>query len=156
MLRRNTTRAEKAQTSKTAHFVMRVDPEVDEAVDQALAMIESGNRLGGEHIIADLLNKHPDLHTVQYAMGVVWAMKGQYDESIEYFNKAIEIFPYFVEAWFNKGVSYQKQLKAEEAIRAFRKVIELGEPTDEFVRHANKLVKDIEKKASRNQWHQLG
>jgi tetratricopeptide (TPR) repeat protein len=138
--------AEKVQTSKTPHFMMLVDPEVDEAVDQALAMIESGNRLGGEPIIADLLKKHPDLHTVQYAMGVVCAMKGQYDESIEYFNKAIEIFPNFVEAWFNKGVSYQRQLKAEDAIRAFQKVIELGEPADEFVRHANNLVKDIEKK----------
>lgn len=135
----------RAQTSKTPHFVMRVDPEVDEAVDQALAKIESGNRRGGESIIAELLKKHPDLHTVQYAMGVVWAMKGQYDESIKYFDKATEIFPHFVEAWFNKGVSYQKQLKVEDAIQAFRKVIELGEPADECVQHATNLVNDIEK-----------
>ncbi len=130
----------KTQTAKPKTFVMRVDPEVDEAVDQALAMIESGNRLGGESIIADLLKKHPDLHTVQYAMGVALAMKGQYDESIKHFNNATEIFPYFVEAWFNKGISYQKQLKVGDAIRAFRKVIELGEPADEFVQYATNTV----------------
>lgn len=135
----------KTQTAKPNTFVMRVDPEADEAVDQALAMIESGDRLGGESIVADLLKKHPDLHTVQYAMGVALAMKGQYDESIKHFNKATEIFPYFAEAWFNKGMSYQKQLKVEEAIRAFRKVIELGEPADEFVQYATNTVNDIEK-----------
>ena len=124
---------------------MRVDPEVDAAVDQALAMIESGDTHGGEAIVADLLKKNPDLHTVQYAMGVVWASKGQYDESIKHFDKAIKIFPYFVEAWFNKGVSYQRQLKPEGAIRAFRKVNELGEPADEFVQYASKFVNDIEK-----------
>lgn len=124
---------------------MRIDPEVDAAVDQALAMIDQGNMQAGEHSIADLLKKHPDLHTVQYAMGVVCAMKEQYDESIRYFDKAIEIFPYFVEAWFNKGVSYQKQVKVDAAIRAFRKVIELGDPADEFVQHAESLVNDIEK-----------
>lgn len=142
--------ATKAQTSKAPHFAMRVDPEVDEAVDQALKMLESGNRIGGESIVADLLKKHPDLHTVQYAMGVVWAMKEQYDESIEHFNKAIEIFPYCVEAWFNKGISYQKQLKIEDAIRAFRKVIELGEPADDFVQRATNLVNDIEKQLREN------
>lgn len=137
---------EKAQTSKAPHHVMRVDPEVDKAVDQALAMIDRGDRQAGERVIADLFDKHPDLYTVQYAMGVVCAMKGQYDESIRYFNKAIEMFPYFVEAWFNKGVSYQKQLKVEEAIRAFRKVIELGDPADEFVQQAKSLVNVIEEK----------
>ncbi len=142
--------ATKTQTSKTQHFTMRLDPEVDEAVDQALAMIESGNRQAGESIVADLLKKHPDLHTVQYAMGVVWGMQEQYDKAIEHFNKAIDIFPYFVEAWFNKGIAYQKQLKIGNAIRAFRKVIELGDPADEFVQHATNLVNDIGKRLRKN------
>jgi tetratricopeptide (TPR) repeat protein len=136
----------KTQTEKPKNFVMRMDPEVDETVDQALEMVDTGNRIGGESIISDLLKKHPDLHTVQYAMGTVLAMKGQYEESIYHFNKATDIFPYFVEAWFNKGMSYQKQMKVEDAIRAFQKVIELGDPADEFVKYATNMVNDIEKK----------
>jgi tetratricopeptide (TPR) repeat protein len=136
----------KTLASQAKGFMMRVDPEVDEKVDQALAMIESGNGLDGESIIADLLAKHPDLHTVQYAMGVVLAKKGKYQESILHFDKAIEIFPYFVEAWFNKGISYQKLVKPDETIRAFRKVIELGNATDDFVRYARSMVNDVEQR----------
>lgn len=44
---------------------MRVDPEVDEMVDQALAMVEGGDIVTGERILTDLFNKHPDIHTVQ-------------------------------------------------------------------------------------------
>jgi len=142
--------ARKAQTSKNSSFIMRVDPEVDEAVDQALRMIESGNRIGGESIIIDLYQKYPDLHIVQYAMGVAQAMKEEYDQSIEHFNKATDLFPYFVEAWFNKGVSYQRLMKAEDAIRAFQKVIEFGDPSDESVRYANTFVIDIERHLREN------
>jgi tetratricopeptide (TPR) repeat protein len=135
---------EKAQKSENRPFVARIDPQVDETIDRALAMLESGKRSAGERIIADMLKKHPDLHVVQYAMGVVCAMKEQYDESIKYFDKATEIFPYFVEAWFNKGVSYQKTLEFENAILAFQKVVELGDPADDFVQHSKDLLSDIE------------
>jgi len=123
---------------------MRVYPEVDEAVDQALTMVERGEVSAGKAIITDLFNKHPDIHTVQFAMGVVCATKGQYDESIVYFDKAIEIFPYFVEAWFNKGTSYQKKLDPAKAIRAFQKVVELGDVAHSFVRQAKDFVNDME------------
>ena len=48
---------EKAKKPKTRHFMMRVDPAVDEAVDQALAMVERGKMAVGESIITDLLKK---------------------------------------------------------------------------------------------------
>ncbi len=134
----------KAERLKTDQLIMRVYPEVDEAVDQALAMVERGEMLAGQAIITNLLKKHPDIHTVQFAMGVVHAMQGQYDESIVYFDNAIKIFPYFVEAWFNKGTSYQKKLDPGKAIRAFQKVVELGDSADSFVRQAKDFVNDME------------
>lgn len=136
---------EKTQQSKSKNFVMRIDPEVDKAVDQALAMVESGNLGAGERILADLFTKHPDIHTVQYAMGTVCGLKGQYDEAIAYFDKAIEIFPYFVEAWFNKGTTHQKKLEVGEMIRAYQKVVELGDPADDFVRKAEDSIQWLEK-----------
>lgn len=137
--------ATRAQKSSATHFIARVDPEVDKAVDQALGMLERGNRSGGEAIVSDLFEKHPDLHIVQYAMGVVWALKGEYDKSLEHFDKAIEIDPYFVEAWFNKGISHQKKLKVADSIRAMRKVIELGDPADGHVQYAANFLRDTEK-----------
>ena len=103
---------------------MRIDPEVDEELDRALAMGERGNISSGERIISELYAKHRDNYMVQYAMGVVCGLKGKYDKAITYFDKAIEIFPYFfVEAWFNKGTSHQKKREVAEMIRAFQKKI---------------------------------
>lgn len=123
---------------------MRIDPQVDEAVDQALAMVDQGKIRTAERIISELVKQHPDIHTVQYAMGVVCGMRGCHDEAIAYFDKAIEIYPYFVEAWFNKGASHQKKLEVGEMIKAYQKVVELGDPADDFVRHAKDMIREIE------------
>jgi tetratricopeptide (TPR) repeat protein len=136
----------KIKAQKSKHFIMRIDPEVDEAVDRALVMVERGNISSGERIISELLVKYPDIHTVQYAMGVVCAFKGKYDKAIAYFDKAIDIFPYFVEAWFNKGTSHQKKLEVSEMIRAFQKVVELGDPGEDFVKQAKNMINKFEKR----------
>ncbi len=138
-------KTKKPKFKKSKHSAMRLDPQVDQSVDQALTMVESGDLQAGEAIVSDLFKKHPDIATVQYARGVICAIKGQYDESIAYFDKAIDIFPYFVEAWFNQAISYQKKVEPVEAIRAFQKVVELGNPDNDFVRQAKELIASIEK-----------
>ena len=130
----------KAENEIPKKFIARIDPEVDEIVDQAMAMVEKGKVGAAEKIIAGLLIKHPDLHTVQYAMGVICGMKENYDAAIKYFDRAIKIFPYFVEAWFNKATSHQKKFEVREMVYAFQKVIDLGDPKDDFVRHAKNFL----------------
>jgi tetratricopeptide (TPR) repeat protein len=139
-----TTLKKKRKKTKPKKFIMRIDPQVDEAVDQALAMAEIGKIKAAEKSISELMKEHPDIYLVQYGMGVVCGMKGQYDEAIPYFDKAIEIFPYFVEAWFNKGASHQKLLEIEEMVMAFKKVVELGDPAENFVRQAKNIITDLE------------
>jgi tetratricopeptide (TPR) repeat protein len=134
----------KRRKSKSKPFVVRMDPAVNEAVDEALAMFDQGRMRAAEKIILELLRKHPDIHTVQYAMGVVCAAKGLYEKSIAFFDRAIAIYPYLVEAWFNKGAAHQKRLEVGEAIRAYQKVVELGNPEEDFVRHARDVLRDYE------------
>jgi len=124
---------------------MRIDPAVDEAVNQALALVESGQMRAGERLLSDLLITHPDIHTVQFAMGTVCALQGHYDESLTYFDRAIAIFPAFVEAWFNKGQSHQRKLEVGEMFRSYQKVLELGDPAEDFVRTARETVTSLEK-----------
>lgn len=136
---------EKLMKPKSETFVMRIDPEVDEAVDQALAMVERGQIREGERVISKLLKTHPDIHTVQFAMGVICAMEGRFNEAITYFDKAILIYPYFVEAWFNKGTAHQENLDIKETIRAFQKVIKIGDPADDLVHKARNFIEGMEK-----------
>jgi tetratricopeptide (TPR) repeat protein len=126
--------------------VILVNPEVDEALDQALAMVERGNVQTGEKIIRALHKRYPRIHTAQFAMGVVCGIKGQHDQAIAYFEKAIEIFPYFVEAWFNKGASHQKRHEPGEMIRAYQRVVEIGDPAQDFVQHARDVLQGVEQK----------
>jgi tetratricopeptide (TPR) repeat protein len=90
-------------------------------VDQAMIMVEGGNLAMGEAMITDLLKKHPDIHTVQYGMGVICALHGRLDEAIARFDKAIEIFPYFGEAWYNKATACQKVMDIKNTLKVFRK-----------------------------------
>ena len=94
--------------------------------------------------------KHPGIHTVQFAMGVVCGAKGRHDEAIGHFEKAIEVFPYFVEAWFNKGASHQKRLEIGEMIRAYQRVVEIGDPAEDFVRHARKVIRGLEQQVRKD------
>ena len=70
-------------------------------------------------------------------------MKGNYSGSIAYFDKCLDIFPYFTEAWFNKGISYKNLLDVGNAIKSLKKVIELDESEDDFVKTAREFVKDM-------------
>lgn len=140
---------EKTNTQKSEEFFVAFYPEIDETVDKALAMVEKGKIESGKKIITDLFIKHPNYHTVQYAMGVLCVMQDRYDDAIRYFDKAVKIYPYFVEAWFNKGAAHHRKLEIGEMIKAFQKVVELGEPSDDFVRHAKNFIKGLEKQVSK-------
>ena len=134
---------EKMKKSHYREFTAKIDPEVDKAVDKALTFVENGNIAKGEELLAGLIEKYPDLYIVQYGMGTVLAMKGNYSDSITHFDKCLEIFPYFVEAWFNKGTSYKNLLDVGNAIKSFQKVIEFGDREDHFVNTAHEFLRDI-------------
>ena len=73
-----------------------------------------------------------------------------YAESIVHFDKSLEIFPYFVEAWFNRGNSYKNLFNVGEAIKSFQKVMEFGDPQDDFVKTAEELVDYMEQSISKD------
>jgi len=112
------------------HFVVALDPEVEDAVNAALELCEQGKTDVAWTRMTRLLQAHPKNHSVCYAMGVLHGFKNEHQEAIKWFDKAIAIYPYFVEAHFNKGVSHQKELQLAEAVYAYRRVVALGDPND--------------------------
>ena len=135
----------KAKKSRVKHFVAEINEEVENAVDQALALVEKGDIKKGRAIITDLIKDNPRNHTVHYGMGVIHALKGENDEAIKCFDKAIDIFPYFLEAHFNKGVAYKKKLDIGNTIEAFKEVIAIGDPKDSTVKQAKNFIEETEK-----------
>lgn len=126
------------------HFIAEINKEVENSVNQALALVEKGDIEKGEAIISGLMNTYPGNYYVYYGLGVVRAFKEQLDEAIKYFDKAIDIFPYLIEAHFNKGVAYKKKLDVGNMIRAFKKVVAIGNPKDNIVKQAKNFIEEME------------
>jgi tetratricopeptide (TPR) repeat protein len=138
-------------TLPDGHFLIELNPELEKAVDSAMELCERGKMDAAWAQVTQLLSEHPENHMVCYAMGVLHAVKGEYQESIKWFDKAISTYPYFVEAHFNKAVSYQKQFKIDQAVYAYRKVVELGDPNDTPARQARSFLDDIAVAIRRNE-----
>ena len=133
------------------HFLIELNPEIEKAVESAMDLSERGKMDAAWAQVTQLLRDHPENHMVCYAMGVLHAVKAEYQESIKCFDKAISTYPYFVEAHFNKAVSYQKQFKIAQAVYAYRKVVELGDPNDAPARQARSFLDDIAVAIRRNE-----
>ena len=61
--------------------------------------------------------------------GIAYGEKGQYDQAISDFNKAIEINPRYEKAYSNRGIVYRLKGQYDRAISDFNKAIEIN-PTD--------------------------
>ncbi len=129
---------------QAGHFIAEIDPEVERAVNAALELAQQGAVEKAWPMINRLHREHPRNHTVYYAMGTLHALQEEYDKAGQCFDQAIEIFPYMIEAHFNRAVMFQKQLDVKNAIRAYRKVVEIGPPDDSDVRKARSFIDDME------------
>jgi tetratricopeptide (TPR) repeat protein len=138
---------------KTAkkQFIIAIDEEIDRKVNDALGMVEMGFIDKGAVIIEGLMTHYPDYQTVHFGMGVVHAFREQYDEAIRCFKKALDIFPYFIDAQFNLAVSYQKKLDVGNTIKAHQKVVEIGSADDDLVRQARRFLSSMEENIRKEQ-----
>lgn len=126
------------------HFILEINPRVKAAVDSAMGLAERGKTNEAWTALTRLLGEHPDDNNVCYGIGTLHAISGEFKESIKWFDKAIATSPYFVEAYYNKAASHQKLLDLGNAIRAFRKVVELGDPGDMPAKQAKSFLDDMD------------
>lgn len=114
----------------SSRFLTEINPELEQAIDNALIILENGNHAKAERLLTDILAQHPNNHLAHYGMGCFHALKEEVDQAIEHFKTSVEICPYFTEAWHNLGTAYKKSLKLIPAILCAQKVVEYSDPTD--------------------------
>ncbi len=124
-------------------FLIEINPEVEQAVDNALRFAEGGNLARALELLQELEREHPRNHLICYGLGTVKALGGKHDEAILHLDKAIEIYPYFIEAMFNRATSYRDMLDIPNAIRKYREVLEIADPADFVAKHSREVLKSI-------------
>lgn len=140
----------KLESARPRHFLIEVNPEVEDTVERALELIEQKHYQDAELLLTGLQPNHSRNHLVQYGLGTLAATQGDLDRAIQHFEQSTRIFPYFVEAQFNKAVAYQKKLDIRGMIEAFREVIAIGEPQDACVRQAREMLAGFEQHIMRS------
>lgn len=82
--------------------------------------------------IEDILNTYKTLHEEgedtsisNFNIGVELFKKGQYEESIEYFKKSLELDQTYYPAYYNLALAYEMSLEIAEASKWYQKAIKL-------------------------------
>ncbi|MDY6953258.1 MAG: tetratricopeptide repeat protein, partial [Thermodesulfobacteriota bacterium] len=85
-------------------------------------------------------------------LGRLYASAGEYDKARDLYDEALEIDPYYIEATSNKGVTYEKEGKWDEALGAYRQALTMDK-SDTFAavlaKKAEEMLafqKDVERK----------
>jgi len=137
---------QKSKARKTArnNFIVEINKEVEKAVDDALLLAEKGDISKGEILLMALQTQYPDNHDVNFGIGLMKSYKEEFDEAIKYYTKAIETFPLFIEAHFNKALACKLTYDIKNMVESFKEVITIGDPSDDLVRKAKSILTDFE------------
>ncbi len=78
-----------------------------------------------ETLYGTTVDRNPDCPVAQNNLGEILARRGQRDEAIAHFRKALEVKPDYVEAHDNLGLALTHCGQSDEAIAHFRKALEI-------------------------------
>ncbi|MBD2598269.1 tetratricopeptide repeat protein [Nostoc spongiaeforme FACHB-130] len=104
-------------------------------------------RVGGRYrFIHDLLRQslaqlridtHPHLISSQVFFRCAQGYRSmeQYDQALQYFNRAIELYPQYVEAIAHRGITYRLMERYEEALQDFNRAIEIDSKHEWAIAH---------------------
>ena len=98
----------------------------DPPQDQLQALVNLYNQVQLQEALEQteiLVEQFPKSAILLNIQGAVLKSLGQLDLSIETYNKALEIKPDYVEAYYNIGVTLQEQVKLEDAIDYYNRAL---------------------------------
>ncbi|MCF6150236.1 MAG: tetratricopeptide repeat protein [Candidatus Kuenenia sp.] len=130
--------------------LIKTDKEIEKKVDDALVLLEKNDIDAAKTRMDELLDMYPENHIVQFGMGVVYASKDMFDEAISHFDRAIEIFPYYTQAYYNKVIALQKKSDAVNCLKTLKKLLVVGEEKDDFVMIGKNILYEYEKYIMKN------
>lgn len=113
---------------------------IQEDCNVALAKIEEGELPSAIIEAERLYDLYPDNHMVNFLQGICAIQKESHQEAICFFEKAVQICPWFCEAYFNLASLYRQELKLVQSVACFKKIIEIEGEEGDLGRLAEKEI----------------
>lgn len=101
------------------------DMNFDQLLKSAFTYYQAGNLPQAEHICREILKVQPDNADICNNLGLILTRKGQPDDAILYYKKAIRLDPTLVDAYYNLGIIFQDKMQLGEAIEYYSKALRL-------------------------------
>lgn len=121
--------------------------EIDENGIDALygvAMIKQSNKELEEakNLYRKILKITPEYYTALYNQGYIKLVyEAEYDSANYFFQKTVDIQPYYADAWFNLGLSEQARGKNREALKAFKEVLKIDPENKKAQKEIDNILK---------------
>ena len=108
------------------HFIIEFIPEVSDECDRIIEHLDTGNDTASVKAdVERLYSQHPNNHEVNFLQGIFCIKENQLTDAIPYFERSVQIFPYFSEAIYNLGGLYRKEIRIPESVARFKRVLEI-------------------------------
>jgi len=137
---RTETIAHKKESLSRNFSIEKEHPEIETQLEFAISLLEQGLKSQGQDIIDQFAKDHSNLATVQYALGVLCSLENNHAKARTHFQRAVDIYPYFTNAWYNLGHACLKTHDLITPIQCYRKVIDLASPSDDSYKQAQKSL----------------
>ena len=132
------------------HFTVELSPQVEKKVDRLLARLERGERDGLQAELLDLASQHPHHHLPLFGLGVYQLLLNDDPAAaLPFFQRSVEIFPYFAEGHYNLASCAMKQGDLRKAVESLRKTIRYTDDAD-ITNRAREQLKFLESVVTKN------
>jgi tetratricopeptide (TPR) repeat protein len=121
-----------------------INETIQSIVEDAINLINKNKDEKANEILQKLYQEYPDYDYVNYALGMLYAKQDRYEDAAHYLRRAVELYPYFLEAYYNLAAASMRLQDGLTMVQCYQKVIEIGEPTDELVISAKLHLKNFE------------
>ncbi len=116
------------QKAHNEYFNIEFIPEVSDECERILEHLDTGKDTASVKTdVERLYSQYPDNDEVNFLQGIYCIKENQFTDAISYFERSVQIFPYFSEAMYNLGGLYRKEVRIPESVDCFRRVLEIEE-----------------------------
>ena len=100
--------------------------------------------LGAIRSCEQLRENFADHSSVCFGIGVSAVHGRRLDEAVQWFERAVDISPDFVEVHQNLAAAYKEQLRIPEMIGALQNVVKIGDPKNPAVQMASDSLRNMD------------